>query len=459
MERKFFYFKQPVAYGELNAAFDGVENALDALVVDYGINGLITGMQVLQHGAGDLTVNVNAGVAYDSNGKRIALAVLQNLNCAVDYLNVNTAVSGGGNTKVLSVFAVFERTLSDARTDGLGNTVYFEQAESFALEVHQGTEAVSPSPVALIPGKVLLADITIGHTTTTILTGAISFTRTQYYGNPAPVAAPAATGTRFSLAAGMVTSQLAAIQAQLDSTLSAGADTIKQYASIAAMRAGGAPSYTTAAVAVVPSFGLYVWAGGSGATDDGLFVVKPSSVSGNGRWLSQTSQISVTPGALPSGLPQLNGSGRLPVGFTYDYLVGMPQGVTLSGGFSTTAFANATTSWVTFTGFEISFLANAQANDVVLLNCQVALLADAANPSQQARLAIQEGGGSMNGITGTQVQVSTTSGSQTETLTAAYTVVGAGPLSITAAVQTIGDGSHNTYVLSMANFWGVIIRP
>lgn len=305
MERKSFYFKQPVAYGEMNAAFDGVENALDNLVVDYGLTGVISGLEILQHGSGDLTVNYAAGTAYDANGKRIFVPVLENLNCAVDYLSTSTAVTTSGHSKILTIFAIFERSLSDPRTDGNGNTVFFEQAESYTLQVVQGTEAASPTPVAPIAGQILLADITLTFGETQILTGSISFARTQFYGNPAPVTVPAVTGTRFSLSAGVLDTQLAVIQAAIDTIMTSGADTILQFASVAALRAVSAPTIA-AAVATIPTFGLYVWTPSSSVTDDGLFCIKPTSTSGNGRWLSMTAQLGAN-----SGLTQNDSTGRV----------------------------------------------------------------------------------------------------------------------------------------------------
>ena len=446
MERKFFFYKQPVAFTELNAAFDGAENAVDNLVIDYGLNGLVSGLVVQQHNAGDLTVNVTSGVAYDSNGKRIDVSTTQNVNCAVDYLAVSTTVSGGGNSKILSLFAQFEQALSDARTDGNGSTVYFEHAESFVLEIHQGTEASSPSPLALIPGKVLLADITISHGTTQILTGQISFARTQYYGNPAPVSVPAASGTRFSLAAGVLPTQLAAIQAQIDSTLSSGADTIKQFASISALRAAGAPSYTTAAVATVPTFGLFVWTPGSSATDDGLFVIQPTGVSGSGRWLSMTAQIGVA-----NGLAKLDGSGKAANVKNGLVSIQVLQGVAnFSGNGSITGYSMTFSS--TVAGDSILLIGSAS------MNCTIG----SSNYGEIQLTANENGGGASNiggakgsfGQSGSPAPVSAGASTETVPIIGQHTI-GTGGSCVIAAVSS----GNNQEFTAPNNLLGVQFRP
>lgn len=446
MERKSFYYKQPVAYTELNAAFDGAENAVNNLVIDYGLDGLISGLVVQQHNAGDLTVNVTSGVAYDSNGKRIDVTTTQNVNCAVDYLSVSTTVSGGGNSKILSLFAQFEQALSDARTDGNGSTVYFEHAESFVLEIHQGTEGASPTPLALIPGKVLLADITISHGTTQILTGQISFARTQYYGNPAPVSVPAATGTRFSLAAGVLPTQLAAIQAQIDSTLSSGIDTIKQFASISALRAAGAPSYATAAVATVPTFGLFVWTPGSSATDDGLFVVQPTGVVGSGRWISMTAQIGVA-----NGLAKLDATGK--AASVKNQIVS----VQLLGPVSNFSGSG------TVPGYSMTFSSTVAGDSVLLIGMATMLCTIGSTNFGELQLNYAENGGGASAVvggkasfgqSGTYAPVNSGGVAETLPLIGQHTIGSGGSLVITAS-----SSGNNQEFISPNFLIGLQLRP
>ena len=285
----------------MNLAFDGAENAIHDIVADYGMQGIISGLQPVQDGAGSLNVLVTAGLAYDPQGDRIFVPVQQTLNCSVDMNSVSTAVSTSGHSKIVSVFVQFERVLSDPRTDGNAVTVYFQQDEGFQLNVIQGAEAVSPTPPALQGNMLLLADLTFTFGMSQVLTAGISYARSQIYGTKATVlTATASPGTRFSTVAGSVQSQLNALQGGIDAIESNGVDTIKQFASVAALRATAAPpAYATNAVCTVPGFGLFVWSPSSTALDDlgaTSVVVQPTGVV-TGRWLA------LSTGRLPAGLP------------------------------------------------------------------------------------------------------------------------------------------------------------
>ena len=215
MERKFFYFKQPVAYTEMNAAFDGAENALFALAVDWGLTGIISGLAPVQNPAGaDMHVQVTAGLGYDELGERIQVLTPQLVNLAVDSNSVSTAVPTSGQSRIVSVFIEFERALSDPRTDGNSATVYFEHAESFQFVVTQGVASSStPTPPSIPSNQVLLADVTLVFGQTAIHTADISYARVTIAPTPgAPAAdttsASAHTGTYVSTTAGNVQNQL-----------------------------------------------------------------------------------------------------------------------------------------------------------------------------------------------------------------------------------------------------------
>lgn len=164
-----YYFRQKVTEAELDSGFALLEDADQAQATDLAFIGVLSGMVVTQRGAGpNLTVDVSAGKAYDKDGSRISFTGTQNVNVAVDESAVTTTVSGGGNSKIVSVFAKFLRVLSDPRTDGNSVTVYFSEAEGFAFVIRQGAEAVSPTPPPLDPAFILLADITRSFGGTTI---------------------------------------------------------------------------------------------------------------------------------------------------------------------------------------------------------------------------------------------------------------------------------------------------
>lgn len=179
--RRDFYFRQKVTEAELDDAFNELETAERYLASDLGLTGIAVGMVVAQQASPNLTVQVSGpGVVYDQTGQRVAIPSTQNVNCAVDEGAINTAVVTPGNSRILSLFIEFDRTLSDPRVDGNSNTVYFVRAEGYAFNVVAGTENVSPSAPALRSDQILLADITLVFGQTTIVTGDISTTRREW---------------------------------------------------------------------------------------------------------------------------------------------------------------------------------------------------------------------------------------------------------------------------------------
>lgn len=180
MQRYDFFFRQKVEEGELDAAFQAVEDAINRGFTDLDTTGIVAGLDVVQQVSPNLTVQVQGpGVAYDQTGQRIAIAATQNVNCAVDENALSTAVIGIGNKKWLSIFIEFDRTLSNPRLDGNASTVYYDRAESFVLNVAAGAEAVSPTRPALRSDQILLADVLIAYGQTTIVNGDISTTRRE----------------------------------------------------------------------------------------------------------------------------------------------------------------------------------------------------------------------------------------------------------------------------------------
>lgn len=171
-----FHYRQKVTEDELNAAFEELEQAERSIVKDLEFTGVYSGLVVTQHTTPNLTVDVSAGGAYDPNGQRIAVGTTQTVNVAADSNAASTAVATPGNARVVSVFAVFARVLSDPRVDGNGDTVYFSRAESFTFRVVQGAEALLGAEVApaLAADAILLADIRLVHNTTQVLNAAIN---------------------------------------------------------------------------------------------------------------------------------------------------------------------------------------------------------------------------------------------------------------------------------------------
>lgn len=176
MDRRDYYFGQVVTDAELDAGFTGAENADRNMMLDAGVIGALIGLAVGQHNSGDLNVVVTAGVAYDKLGERCAVPTQQLVDLSKDHLGVNTAVSGGSNSKIVSLFLKFARGPNvDPRVDDNSNPVVFQQDESFSFFVVQGAESSStPTPPTLLTDGILLADVTLIHAQTQILTANIA---------------------------------------------------------------------------------------------------------------------------------------------------------------------------------------------------------------------------------------------------------------------------------------------
>lgn len=161
MDRLDYYFRQLVAESELDAGFDHAEAADRAMMVDLGLNGIMSGLGVIQAVAPAISVQVEGGRAYDTLGQRLYVPATQFLSLALDSNGVSTAVGSPGNAKVVSVFLSFSRANTDPRTDGNSVAVYFRRSESFTLVVRQGAEATEGSEVAptLESEMIHLADI------------------------------------------------------------------------------------------------------------------------------------------------------------------------------------------------------------------------------------------------------------------------------------------------------------
>lgn len=175
-DRYDFFYRQKVTEGELDDAFDALEAADRNMVVDLGFTGVAHGLVVSERDTPGLSVDVSSGAAHDPQGRRIRIASGQVVDLSVDSDGVPTTVSTPGNARVVSVFAVFSRALSDPRIDGNSNTVYFVRAESFSFRVVQGSEATLGAEVApaLANDATLLADVRRTNGQTEILDAAIN---------------------------------------------------------------------------------------------------------------------------------------------------------------------------------------------------------------------------------------------------------------------------------------------
>lgn len=190
-DRRDFYFQQLVTEGEIDGAFDGLEQADWDLASDVGIFGIISGLVATQHSpVADLSIDLTGpGRAYDASGRRIYVATAQTVSLATDENGVSTD-PGDGKDRWVAVFVRFDRALSDERVDGNSQAVYFQRNESFEFVVRQGAAADTGEAVrvALDDSMVLVCDVLRSVPAdpqpgegTTIENAAISISRRQAF--------------------------------------------------------------------------------------------------------------------------------------------------------------------------------------------------------------------------------------------------------------------------------------
>lgn len=162
-DRVDFHFRQRVTEAELDLAFQLLEDSDRRLATDLGFFGVLGGLVPTEHQPlADLSVDVSSpGTAYDRLGRRIFVDTDQTIDCSVDHQGIPTAVQTAGNERWLGVFVRFERALSDLRTDGNAQQVYFRRSESFDIVVRQAAEGAigSASRVPHEPGEVFLFEV------------------------------------------------------------------------------------------------------------------------------------------------------------------------------------------------------------------------------------------------------------------------------------------------------------
>jgi len=188
MDRFNFYFEQLVGESDMDEVFDFAENADHALMTDNGYIGIVAGLGVTENTVPDLNVIVAVGTAYDQTGQRIRVGSPQTVDMSVDSNSVPTQVAVNGNEKWLSIFAQFERALSDPRVDGNGVTVQSRRAESFTLIVEQGAEAAPGTAASLLAASSEPYALTDGNTLTLQVNGSAVQTVTFNTGDFADIA-------------------------------------------------------------------------------------------------------------------------------------------------------------------------------------------------------------------------------------------------------------------------------
>jgi hypothetical protein len=183
--RRDFYHRQRVTEAELDEAFEALEQADRDFASDLSIHGVISGAVAVPHSpVPDLTVDLTApGRAYDRLGRRVFIAAGQRVDVARDLNNLPTQVPQAGQERWVGVYIRFSRLLSEPRTDGNGQVVYWKRDESFEVVVRQGAAAAvgQAQRPALEPDELLVADIKRRFNQTQIVAADINADRRQVF--------------------------------------------------------------------------------------------------------------------------------------------------------------------------------------------------------------------------------------------------------------------------------------
>lgn len=160
-DRRDYYFRQIVMEDELDAGFEGLEQADLQITKDIGLNrddsnpgeygGIMWGFG--SSTVSGLTVRIQPGAAFDENGRIVTFASAIDVSLTKDgFTDPPGAGSGGtltpvgsdtdpgvGNERWVTLYVTWDRDLQDLRTDGTNQQVYFEQNDSFKFNVVAGT--------------------------------------------------------------------------------------------------------------------------------------------------------------------------------------------------------------------------------------------------------------------------------------------------------------------------------
>ena len=171
-----------VTEGMMDTAFSDVQNAIWKASGDKGFSGVITGHKVGQDSPLSMNVVVSGGTSYTNEGKRCFNVGDTVVDCSVDRDSISTAVVASGKSKIISVYAVFDRTLVTPEYDVTNTLIFTIEEEAITFEVVQGTEVTlptAPTPPSLRTDAVLLADITLIYGQSTIVDADISIARRE----------------------------------------------------------------------------------------------------------------------------------------------------------------------------------------------------------------------------------------------------------------------------------------
>ena len=222
-----YFFKQRVTEAEIDLAFELLEQADRDLAADIGVLGIVSGAAPAPHTpVADLTIDLTAPArAYDRLGQRIFYGTEQNVDCSVDHTGIPTEVAQAGHERWLGVFLRFDRLLSDPRTDGNSQQVFFRRDESFQLLVRQAAEGPAGAAplVPLVQDELLVCDLRRTAGQTQIQVADIDTTRRQafVFADAQTIAVLIGGWSLLQPASGTVQAALDAVDAELGAHFSA----------------------------------------------------------------------------------------------------------------------------------------------------------------------------------------------------------------------------------------------
>lgn len=154
MNRNTFYFKQQLKSNDLNEYLqENIEKADRDIVKDFLGDGILTGLEVEKRLSNDFFIEIKKGVAY-KNGFRISLPI----NETRDFSSYQ------GENVYITIAIKFARYNHNEKTDGLGDTIMYQNDESYEIIVltNWGNFPIADSD------SLVLADILVEKNTTTI---------------------------------------------------------------------------------------------------------------------------------------------------------------------------------------------------------------------------------------------------------------------------------------------------
>lgn len=175
MNRHYWYYRFLADVAWWNNTVSDIESSMKNLLLELTEDtGVAFGLLASERGAGqNFSVDISSGVAYDTSGRRLFNSGTTNVPFTTDALGNAVTCTGGGNSRVVSVYAYYSMVDSVPVVDGFSNVVQTVGTESIEFRLYQGTIATTGTQVpAANPnnGGVLLAHVTIATGDSTIAT-------------------------------------------------------------------------------------------------------------------------------------------------------------------------------------------------------------------------------------------------------------------------------------------------